>query len=650
MRKSDSIGHTPPAGTDPADNSRTLKIAGALLAGVAFFYAVLLASGWLWPRSFLWGVHALAFLPVPVSVVFVVLALFLAFPPVSRLYMQWLERLPAGWARRPSRRAAVCIILGVLAGIIFFSARNVMNMYGDEKTLLNVLAGKSYSIGSIVHLEDYAPLTRLIHQQVALLTGLDQRTAIALTSSAAGGIFAGLLLWFATSLDGPRAWKIFLLIIGLGSGATQLFFGYVEDYTLVYGCMAVFLMLGWKFLDGGRVLGWLVIAYVVGLFLHIEMILLTPALMYAAAVALSRRVEGIRRWLGMDRVLGVVVLSLVPALFAYFYIFHAAEFAGSTDQERISKTFLPLQNYLPEPHHYTLLSLNHISDIVQELLLVVSPGAVLVLLLSVVGGEKRHRTAPKVIFFGLGLFYLLIFDCTVNPLLTPMRDWDFLSLVSAPAAFLAMALSRRWFAGAVAHRFGSRIIGFALGALILPASFITVNAREESGAARLRSIGEWAFESYYIGSGYMLNIGCLMMNDMRAQVAERIAILDRIEAHASPNDEEIAFLTYKCGVALHEAGEYGAAISYFRKSLAESPGNASAVKGIALDLMLTGDYAASVSVIDPLRAAVEAGQVRDRLALRIASDAARCVELSRRPEDSLALRSIVQEAGQIHLR
>ncbi len=255
-----------------------------------------------------------------------------------------------------------------------------------------------------------------------------------------------------------------------------------------------------------------------------------------------------------------------------------------------------------------------------------------------------------VIFFALGALYLLVFDFSVNPLLSPMRDWDFLSLVSAPVAFLAMALSRDLFTRIASGALGRRVVGFALGGLILPVSFIGVNARAESGAARLRGIGEWAFRSYYIGSAYIINAGCLMIPDMRAQAAERREIIHRLESYASTPDLELGILNYKCAVSLFTEQEYDSAIVYFERALAQDSLNASALQGLALGLLLQGNVAAADSAIAPIRDAVVSGELGDPLSARIAADITRCARIGAHPEDSLAVSEALQDARQIQLK
>ncbi len=164
----------------------TSRPARLIISAVVLIYAVLVTAGMLWPTSFLWGVHALAFLP-PIVAAFVAAGiLILAAPQLSSRYVPWLERRAAMAFRSPSRRFALGIAL--CAAVLFSLARIAINMYGDEKTMLAVLAKKMYLLNGLFRLEDYAPLTRLLHQQVALLTGIDQRDAIVVTSIAVGGL------------------------------------------------------------------------------------------------------------------------------------------------------------------------------------------------------------------------------------------------------------------------------------------------------------------------------------------------------------------------------------------------------------------------------------------------------------------------------
>ncbi len=611
-------------------------------------FLLLAIAGLMFPDSGLWGVHMLAFLPLPLRFGFLLVSLLLSVPLFSRFYVPKIS----GWLFPPgtmtSGRFVMIVLCGVTAGVLFYLWRISIDMYGDAKSLLLILAGKKFTLMDILRFDDFEPLTRYLHQKISALTGLDQKLVYQIASSACGAAFVIAFLWFVMSTEGSPVWRFFVFVTGAICAPTQMFFGYVEDYTLVYLALVLFSILAWKYFEGKNTLPWIALVFLVGLKLHIQMVLCTPALVYLLLYHLGRKRAGLRKWCRTQVVYAGVALSLVAMALVYFFLFHAAQFETGDNAEKVRKIFLPLVNYLNPPHAYSLFSPAHLNDVLQELLLTLAPGVLMVLIISLVHRRELVRPAPRLLFFLLAGLYFLLFELTVDPLLTPMRDWDMLSLGAVPVMFIAFDISVSMFAKV--PRLSTGVVGAALGLALLPASFFLVNAQPDPASARLRSLGVWGFNSYYAGSAYMINIGCALIPDPSREIGERREIIRRLEPSASHPDDQLGFLYHKLAVALQTAGDYHRAIAYYRKALDEDPFNASAVRGIAVSLLLTGRYQEAAREIARLNEGINSSDIGDFNSLRIAELAHHCSWLAYQHADTTVIRAILERAQSTFLR
>lgn len=570
--------------------------------GAFVLFLLLYLAGSIYPESFLWGVHQLAFLGIGVRIALVLLAVALALPPVSSLYVPQLEAVLAPAGIRKAVLLPILLAAGVLATVVFFRFRISTDMYGDSRTLLTLLAHREFTLADLFRIELTddtlrEPLTRLIHQTIARLSGLDQKLVFQIVSSVCGGLFVMLFPYAVLTFRGSPAWKLLLLVAGFTCGANQLFFGHVEDYTLIYLFIMLFLILAWKSFDGHNTLPLLATVFLIGTRLHSGMVLFLPALTYLFVHSKSHTKPRLKNLIRPRTILFAIGLTLVAGTAAYFFYFKADHMLVGDRKERGDKVFLPLVNAFLPPHNYTLQSPSHLSDIVQEMLLTVSPGAVILLCLGLAFFKQVRWNNPRTIFFGISAFYFALFDATVNPLLTPERDWDLLSLAAAPVIFFAISLSRDWFDHPREPSFPRVAVGISIALGLLSCTIFYVNSDPGPAGQRLRSLGVWAFNSYYLGSAYLLNVGSRYLPDRSAEIDERIRILKKLDASKSNPDLELGFLTHKLADALYLDGRYTEAGRYYSKSLREDPYNASAIKALTGVSLQTGDVDAAAGYI-----------------------------------------------------
>ncbi|MBI4811616.1 MAG: hypothetical protein HY800_09310, partial [Ignavibacteriales bacterium] len=582
-----------------------------LFGGVLLLYTI---SSFL-PDSFLWGVNHLAFFKSDEKIFILVAALLLGLPFLSSRYIKIIEFV--GRFNPPNKITLLIffLIIGALGFGVFYHFRIGTDMYGDTRTLLSLLAGKHYTFSDIFSLADKEPLTRLIHQQLASFFNLDQKYTFQLVSSISGGVYLVVLLFFVRHLDGSVIWKFLIVVISLSSGVNQLFFGHVEDYTLVYLAIVLFLMFAWMVFDGKKMLVWMIIVFVVGIRLHIEMILMLPALLYVIRYVSHNKYPNLSKWLQLKRIITVVAATMVISILLYFFHFQAYRYNVGDQQEVMTKIFLPIENWLPPPHSYTLLTLNHFSDVIQQFLYTVSPAVVLIICSSIGCYRYLSWREPRIVFLLLAVFYFAIFDFTINPMLTMPRDWDLLSPAAASINFLAIALSRQLIGRSQKHSNCTFLVGVALAVSLISSSIFLINSDEEKAALRLEGIGKWTFKSYYHGSSYIINVGEKMMKDVQQQIEHREKTIQDLLPYASKPDINLSLLYYKLAVVYYERQLFDKASFNFSKALDYDPENASALKGKGLIALRSSNFNEAFKIFSFYNKQVNHPKVKDSQAI-----------------------------------
>ncbi|MEZ4865186.1 MAG: hypothetical protein R3C14_27970 [Caldilineaceae bacterium] len=203
----------------------------------------------LWPASFL--IFVPGWLRAGAAVLLVLAAVLVSVPI-------WPRRLiMPGLARRASALARLPMWFWVMgAGVLFWLARE-QTYYGDAQLKLQLLRTATLQSDPYVWKE---PLDSLLaYQLTAFLRpwGWGPDVAVALLSCAAGMVFLFAVLLAAHTLR-PTVRGRLLVVLGLlALGSSQLWFGHIENYSLVTAFTLLSIVLALRYLQGRASL-WLV--------------------------------------------------------------------------------------------------------------------------------------------------------------------------------------------------------------------------------------------------------------------------------------------------------------------------------------------------------------------------------------------------------
>lgn len=325
------------------------------------------------------------------------------------------ERSRTGW------RGA--LLFGLLFTLFFVLLRERV-LWGDARSTIRILEGRA-RVGPLGIYFWKEPADRLLamlfHEIAARWFGRGAGWGIALMNSLAGAGAVLAILRVARALRLDRGGELFAACSLLTMGASQLFFGHVENYTLVYLGILVFCWLALESLHG-RVALWAPLAVAaVSLTTHGLAVFLLPAVVYL--------------WLRAPAATGARWLAPLPGTLylVVFYLF--ARWLGAGPLPIGVNSFADNETLLLSPA--VALSAAHLSGVAQGMLRTGSLGTwLLVVFVLRPGAWTRLDVAGRLLWVNAVSF--VAFAVFLNGTLERSRDWD---LFAAGALPLVLALS-----------------------------------------------------------------------------------------------------------------------------------------------------------------------------------------------------------------
>ncbi len=232
------------------------------------------------PEDTFWGVWPYTVLPPWLGALLAILAALLTVPQANTRIQQIISQL---WAAIPGkaypRRWFFALAIFSLPLFWLFRIRHLR--WGDAQILV---IGLSHPDLTVIY-NWQAPFTVFLHQRLwALLAdpyfGAGVDTVYALVSVLCGGVFVYVTLRLAQDLGRNTPERTLIAGFVLTSGSMQLFFGYVENYTVISLGIIIFLWLSLKVLRNEAPLWSAILALSLTNAFHPSTVILWPAALY----------------------------------------------------------------------------------------------------------------------------------------------------------------------------------------------------------------------------------------------------------------------------------------------------------------------------------------------------------------------------------
>ncbi len=322
------------------------------------------------------GVIVIWHFPIPIQlwVIAVLLTVILFIPRLRELILgSWIS-----WA---------VVAFLFIAGSLLIPSQN--HLLGDG---LTHLGNPERTIAST------EPLDILVHHLVYKITGssLWSYRVVAFVC----GLFylSGITLLLRRSDN--RLEQAIIALAFMATGTIQFYFGYVESYTLLHVFTLFFIVFSWRDLERDTISLVPLLFFGLALASHFSAISLLPAVVYLYRKRLGSGIW----WLAAGVLLAGFVVGRSVNLSKILVPFWQTEFSA-----------------------YSLLSLNHLRDLANILLL---SGPTFVLVAWPGGIDRRQRLTLFALAGTLG------FAVLVDPKIGAFRDWDLLSIFALPLAAL----------------------------------------------------------------------------------------------------------------------------------------------------------------------------------------------------------------------
>ena len=452
------------------DESRTIDrktiILFTLLA--LLFLARLVAR--FFPESRLWGINHLLFTPDPfrhfyAAVGLLLLALF--FPRVRRGAAAGFDVVARIFEKKDR------VFWGIVAicfGCVFWLFRMPTNLLGDGYTVINNIGDEmpvvfKWSESGAVHLVYF--ISTLLPVE-GLARG---EYAYAILSVIAGAMTVFFFFFIAFELGRDRVERLFVFCMLLFSGWLLLFFGYAENYPILWPVLCGYIYFAVAYIRGGGTIFIPLLLLGIGLYLHLQVLAFSASLI----VILLARGWGLRQFQARQKIF-LVAGGIILLAGASLYIWQYNTSIG------FMVHFLPPffgRGITPD---YAVLSLSHIVDIANLSLLLIP---VWPALLFISRRQARSLLKDKVslflLFFSVGgVVFLLLID----PRLGMGRDWDLFALCLLGPALVLIRMTL------LACSDKSTFVVLSLMALLLTAPYIYTNTGRVSSQVYIKSLLE----------------------------------------------------------------------------------------------------------------------------------------------------------------
>jgi tetratricopeptide (TPR) repeat protein len=387
--------------------------------------------------AYMWGIHFYDFYPVWLGWILVALSLALLIPGVAESLYPKLDAL-ARKVKKPfdsMSQNKSFFILSLLSLPVFWIFRNALHVLGDGYFRITDLPeGRLHLqewLDAFIHLVVYRIMVKLTPSWTPEFT-------YAIISVLCGGFFVFLALKLSALLGRTGLGKtlIFFSLISLGS--VQLFFGYVESYSVLQVVLLAYILFSARYLLQRVSIVPALVAFVVSIGLHVTSLVFAPSFIYLLTE--TKKGRSGKKGSPTKTVANAFIFAglMVASFLVVSWIFVVA-----TGLEKTGKGIFILPLTATESYKFGMFSLAHISEFANQLLLLSPLGISLILFFlffKIRYREFRDKLVNFLIFAtSFALVYLFAFNFTLGS-----ADWDLRSMPAPFIGLLGILLFLRW--------------------------------------------------------------------------------------------------------------------------------------------------------------------------------------------------------------
>lgn len=376
-----------------------------------------------------WGIHHFFFFPDWILWISSFLVILILIPRIGDLFLKLIkflyETTEKPFAKIKKRQ--LFLLISLLSLILFWAFRTKLHLLGDGYWVIYFLSEGHISpsewLDSIIHLGFFRVLSNIFSRWSLELS-------YAVLSCVSGALFVFVTLCMVDRLVESRTQKLTILGFLLSSGSMQLFFGYVETYTILKLALLCYIFFSILYLRGGVSFFFPLISLVISILLHLAAIIFLPTLFF---LIWEKKIKKKRFKFRLGFILSVILI-LVSGTILGLRTLHAT----GTDPVKL---ILPL--HATPDTSFTLFSWAHILELLNQILLISPVGFLVLIFFGFHLLRFREFGEPMVNFLLLGVLlsvcFLLVFNFVLGS-----TDWDFRSFPTDFFVLLGVLLFIKW--------------------------------------------------------------------------------------------------------------------------------------------------------------------------------------------------------------
>ncbi len=602
-------------------NSHTSRTERVILLSCAFLILVHLVASF-FPHLRLWGINQFHYFPLGLRITLSAIGLVVLVPRVNRLVVRLFARafMPPAEKLRRLNKYALYSVISLLSLIPFWLLRAKTPLLGD-----GYLRAGELKLGSLFSITE--PLDFYLHLLFFKLVGVDGYTTYAIMSCVAGGLYIFLILLLSDLWGKDGKEKLFIFSILATVGAVQLFFGYIESYSLMFAALTGYVLFSLRYLKGKSGFLWPCIFLLLAGGFHLSALFVLPSLFY---LALAKLPEPGRSKAPSVRFANIVILLCLTSVIGLgLYLLRTYSSEGTIG------SFL-IHPFGTGEGFYSFFSLAHLLDFLNHQLLI-SPvslilwTAVLALFWRLTGFRE---SASK--FLGWLMACSFAFALLVDPKLGYARDWDLFAFTGLGVSLLGIYLFISVFRieQQTAKSDETRVMDFSRVTLVLVVTsllftlpWVAINASEGKSISRFEDLlrvdqkraahGYEVLACYFRDQGQQLRAAeswekAIAVNPLPRYLGalgnaySRLRRYDQaIEAYGrsiqmEPGGRAAHMLHRSLGHCLAKTGDYDEAVDHLKKAIALEPGQPEYYYALGNVLGEAGRYEEAVPYFETL--------------------------------------------------
>ncbi|MBI5020640.1 MAG: tetratricopeptide repeat protein [Ignavibacteriales bacterium] len=412
------------------------------LGKIIFIFCFILILLHVWgagnPSYMKWGFQSFAYYDITTSAIVLLIALTFFIPSVLRFWIRVFERVSTLFSSLPSLVIFLCCVTLLIFLSFQFPARGLL--LGDSKLILLTTSELPSNPLESANFRNQPLVLGSLHGMKSVLAfiGIDGLQNIyILTDILAGIIFLGIVYLFLSKEKISNTEKLLSGLFLFAGGGVQFFFGYIENYALLYAFTAGYVITALFMLQKRISIIFPVLFFLGIVGLHLGAMIYLPSVIVLLILS----------WQNNKRT-SIVLTLLLPALF--LLLIYLSDYGVDRliirIQEAFKYDFLPFSqpaNGIP----YTLFSLTHFVEWINLNFLVVPLGLIPAIIILTANYKQIWQGNKELLFLLPATICGLIFTFIMTPALGMFRDWDLMASFFIPLIILSWFLFINYFNG-----------------------------------------------------------------------------------------------------------------------------------------------------------------------------------------------------------